>query len=223
MNVISTWEEEAGIGFSRFLRMVTLFFQMLFLSHIAGCLFAFIALDGKKDNDDVWPDDGWVLRYANSTNDVTIENSKFRLYMVSFYWAITTLTTVGYGDILPFTSEEIILTVVVQFVGTLVFGYVMASITSVVSSEDMTAMLIKKKIGELNEYMAHRDLSQDLKLRIRSHYEYQWKRTTIYDEEEVRGEREKGEGKGREGKGNPGVIHFISNLSSPFPPFPPRS
>jgi len=79
MNVISTWEEEAGIGFSRFLRMVTLFFQMLFLSHIAGCLFAFIALDHKKSNDDLWPDEGWVYRYANETNDAQIETSKVRL------------------------------------------------------------------------------------------------------------------------------------------------
>ncbi|GMH84628.1 hypothetical protein TL16_g09980 [Triparma laevis f. inornata] len=185
MNVISTWEDEAGIGFSRVLRMTTLFFQMLFLSHIAGCLFAYIALDAKENNGDVWTDDSWVVRYANSSMDEEIEISMFRLYTVSFYWAITTLTTVGYGDINPFTTEELILTVIVQFVGTLVFGYVMASITSVVSTEDMTAMLIKKKIGELNEYMTHRDLAEPLKMRIRLHYEYQWKRTTIYDEEEI--------------------------------------
>ena len=57
MNVISTWEEEAGIGLSRVLRMITLFFQMLFLSHIAGCLFAYIALDAKENNGDVWEED----------------------------------------------------------------------------------------------------------------------------------------------------------------------
>ena len=73
---------------------------------------------------------------------------------------------------LPYTTEEIILTVMVQFLGTMTFAYIMASITSVVSTEDMTAMLIKQKISELNEYMAHRNLDQELRLRIRSHYEY---------------------------------------------------
>lgn len=170
MNVISTWEEGAGIGFSRVLRMLTLFFQMLFLSHIAGCLFAFIAFQGKEGNDGDWAESSWVARYAEESADSNIESSTLRLYTVSFYWAITTLTTVGYGDILPFETSEIILTVIVQFIGTLIFAYVMASITSVVATEDLTAMFIKKKIGELNEYMGHRNLSQELRMRIRSHY-----------------------------------------------------
>ena len=68
MNVISQWEEDAGVGFSRVLRMFTLFFEMVFLSHIAGCLFAFIAIN---DMDDVYGDgsflefrdEGWVMKY----------------------------------------------------------------------------------------------------------------------------------------------------------------
>lgn len=79
MNVINTWEGEAGVGFSRVMRMLTLFFYVLFLSHISGCLFAFIALDSKSNNDDIWPDESWVVRYANATGDDEIEVSTFRL------------------------------------------------------------------------------------------------------------------------------------------------
>ena len=33
------------------------------------------------------------------------------------YWAFTTLTTVGYGDIVPVNNDERIFTVVMEFVG----------------------------------------------------------------------------------------------------------
>lgn len=38
------------------------------------------------------------------------------------YWALTTLTTVGYGDITPVSNSEMILTCLVQFAGTCVLG-----------------------------------------------------------------------------------------------------
>lgn len=37
-----------------------------------------------------------------------IDSSLFDKYMTSYYWAFTTMTTVGYGDIAPNTNNEML-------------------------------------------------------------------------------------------------------------------
>jgi potassium voltage-gated channel Eag-related subfamily H protein 5/cyclic nucleotide gated channel alpha 1 len=39
------------------------------------------------------------------------------------YWAITTIVTVGYGDLTPRNYVEVLFVMIVQLIGTAVFGY----------------------------------------------------------------------------------------------------
>ena len=39
------------------------------------------------------------------------------VWITSIYWAVTTMTTIGYGDISAHTAEERILAVVVMVIG----------------------------------------------------------------------------------------------------------
>ena len=45
------------------------------------------------------------------------------LYIYSYYWANTTMVTVGYGDLTPNNFFEATIVTLIEIVGTAIFGY----------------------------------------------------------------------------------------------------
>merc|ERR1711968_311273 len=73
---------------------------------------------------EVYPD-APLLPEDNRTVDWYIER-----YTVSIYWAFTTITTVGYGDITATNVLEQILCLICMFIGVVVFTTVAAQLHS---------------------------------------------------------------------------------------------
>ena len=100
------------------LSIFKLFVKLLFFAHIVACLwFAISAVNSKEIN--------WLnsKKYEDST-------ASFK-YVVSLYWAITTITTVGYGDITPQNEVEYVFSLVVMVMGSLFFGYSLTFIATI--------------------------------------------------------------------------------------------
>ena len=57
-------------------------------------------------------------------------------YLYSVYWALTTLTTVGYGDITPTNNAERVFSLFALLTGALVFGYMLSSIGDLLRNVD---------------------------------------------------------------------------------------
>ncbi|TPX37564.1 hypothetical protein SmJEL517_g00458 [Synchytrium microbalum] len=122
-------------------------------------------------------DNSWVnSRTFTATND-----SLFSLYVDSIYWATTTLTTTGYGDIHPDNTGERIMACFVQIMGILFFGYISGTIASSLSNMDSRRVTYQQKMDAVVQYMRTRDMDYEMQQRVLEYFDYAWNRNKGID------------------------------------------
>ena len=63
-------------------------------------------------------------------------NSNLDIYIVSMYWTITTITTVGYGDISGNNLPEKIYCCIIMIVGVFAFGFANGTLAAIMTNYD---------------------------------------------------------------------------------------
>lgn len=81
-------------------------------------------------------------------------------YVTSIYWVVTTLTTVGYGDVRGFTSTEYIVTMFVEFIGILFFSIMMGSINEIFLESNAESDIIDSKLESVDVWLVKLDNSR---------------------------------------------------------------
>eukprot|EP00638_Chattonella_subsalsa_P012254 CAMPEP_0117795248 /NCGR_PEP_ID=MMETSP0948-20121206/11185_1 /TAXON_ID=44440 /ORGANISM="Chattonella subsalsa, Strain CCMP2191" /LENGTH=746 /DNA_ID=CAMNT_0005626147 /DNA_START=15 /DNA_END=2255 /DNA_ORIENTATION=- len=183
---MSQWEELDTSHLTLLARLSKFLMIVFLMSHISACVLMGITQlyrldDGQLEDFESheWNPDSWIMRAGLDGF------GRGRTYLLTLYWAFTTLTTVGYGDITAYLPGEIAWTVFVMICGTSLFGYIIGNVASVMTHVDETAVLIKNKIQSVTAYMRYRQFPPTIVNKIRRHYEYSWKRTQVYNEEEI--------------------------------------
>ena len=96
------------------LALLKLFFKLLFIAHILSCFWFFLGNYFKKKGSSSWLD-----KIPNECADCDWRS----YYLYSIYWAITTMVSVGYGDITPSNIVETSFVISSMIVGCGMFGY----------------------------------------------------------------------------------------------------
>mmetsp|Transcript_6392 Transcript_6392/g.17875 ORF Transcript_6392/g.17875 Transcript_6392/m.17875 type:complete len:971 (-) Transcript_6392:1209-4121(-) len=95
-------------------------------------------------------------------------------YSYCLYFAVKTLTSVGYGDISPVTTFERWLSMLFMLLGAYFFGYVIGSITNTVSIRNHTQNHFYETMDKLQAFVEEHQVQKDLRTRLRSYFFYRY-------------------------------------------------
>lgn len=108
--------------------------------HSVACVWYFLGCRASICHKGSWVDATPLL---NKTTSHSVH------YGTSYYWAVTTMTTVGYGDITPTNLAEMIYSIVVMVLGKLLFGFILGTVASTLANLDIQRVIYEEKLKAL--------------------------------------------------------------------------
>jgi len=148
-------------------RIISFAVTLFTVVHIVGCLWFMLA---KLEN---FGPDTWVVRSH------LIDSSEDKQYIASIYWTFTTLATVGYGDITPYTEAERLFAMMWMMVGICFNSFMISSLTTLLSSLNSTNNDLKEKLGAIEQLARETKLKPSLARKLRAAVKLNSKRSEL--------------------------------------------
>ena len=130
----------------------------MLILHLTACVHIFISCTAFPN---------WII-YKNLN-----ESHFINIYLSSIYFLITTVTSVGYGDIIGNSFIEIIFQIILLLIGIVAYSWLISSLSNYVQENNKQNELFNQKLSILNDIkLEHPQMTKDLYDKIHLHLEY---------------------------------------------------
>lgn len=165
------------------LSLLSILTQVSLFAHVMGCFWYFAAdvSSGGLDNPD--PSPNWVSKVRSEG----IQSTNTASYTAAMYYSFTTMTTVGYGDVVPVNDVERAVATLFMLLGASCFGYIVGSVSALVNRINANVSLKNEKMERMLEYIADRGLPRVLGDRILGFYEFYLRKKSAFPEDRILG------------------------------------
>lgn len=161
--ILRRWEAFSWSN-PHFLRVVKTLVTIFLMMHWLACGWFMTAYAS------AFPADSWAVRAGIA------EAGSVSQYIRSLYWTITTMTTVGYGDITPARPVEYIFSSLAMLLGASLFVFIIGSIASLLSGIQAGRNRHWERIDSVTDFLRQKQVPAALNSKVRSYYEYIWDR-----------------------------------------------
>lgn len=104
--------------------------------------------------------------------DKCIDCSEMGQYTAAIYYALVTMTTIGYGDILPANNDERIFCTVTMLVGASIFAYAITNMCTVVHNLNPSSVYNKGRMDELTDLCNFMKINKMMKKNVMDFFFY---------------------------------------------------
>lgn len=131
-------------------------FMVSICVHVVACIWYFASrVQGFTDKT-------WVSQIGIESDNTDTK------YLCSVYWAITTLTTIGYGDITPKNDLERCICIAWMLIGAGFYSYTIGSLSSMISSIDAQQAVLVQRLYTISDFADESELDTETKLELRN-------------------------------------------------------
>ncbi|EAR88062.2 cation channel family protein (macronuclear) [Tetrahymena thermophila SB210] len=144
---------------------IKIFNQLVFMvtvAHIMGIFWYLLGLYEQLQGIEVV----WYTKYQQNLQQ------SVQLYICSFYWSVTTMITVGYGDITPQNSLESMFCAVSMIIFSCVYAYSINNIGIILEEIEKASKEMNDNIIVMQRYLRRRNVRTQLKDRIKQYLNF---------------------------------------------------
>ncbi|XP_042417214.1 potassium channel KAT4-like [Zingiber officinale] len=167
---------EKDIRFSYFwTRCAKLICVTLFAVHSAGCVYYWMAIH-YHDKERTW---------IGSTVPDFEDRSIWLGYTYSMYWSITTLSTVGYGDLHAWNTGEKIFTIFLMLFNIGLTAYLIGNMTNLIVHAATRTFLMRDTIHKISRFASKHRLPEGMREQMMAHLQLKFKTMELQQEEVI--------------------------------------
>eukprot|EP01043_Picozoa_sp_COSAG02_P036499 COSAG02_NODE_2677_length_8267_cov_29.491797_2_plen_730_part_00 len=179
------WEQhkEEFHALQRAGKLTACVFGMLYACHLIACMWFYVGtmgMDGPQGAPGGWIEAEWP-EHTHGPNGTFDKVPNLERYITSMYWAITVLSTVGFGEIHPHTNAEKVFSLFAELIGCFIFMMLVGNLSAIMTDKSAIDQKVSNSVAEVREFLLDKQVEGKVRQKTLGALEHTF-RAKVHDE-----------------------------------------